>query len=84
MEKQPKSTDKSLESEVAEFKKHYEDSLKYTLGLGDENITEQDHYHAIALAVRDKMMEKWIETQGTYNKTNPREVYYLSLEFLIG
>ncbi len=84
MEKQSKNNEKWLENEVAEFKKHYEDSLKYTLGLGDENITEQDHYHAIALAVRDKMMERWIETQGNYNKTNPREVYYLSLEFLIG
>ncbi len=84
MEKQTKNTGKTLESEVAAFKHHYEDNLKYTLGLGDEHITEQDHYHAISLAVRDTMMEKWIETQGHYNKTNPREVYYLSLEFLIG
>ena len=78
------STDKRFEKEVAEFKKDYYDNLRYTLGLSEKSLTELVNYHALSLAVRDHIMDRWIETQNAFQETNPREIYYLSLEFLIG
>ena len=49
-----------------------------------ETATPRDHYTAFAYAVRDRLIERWIETQDLYHRTNTKRVYYLSLEFLIG
>lgn len=43
-----------------------------------------DYYNAVAYAIRDRLIEKWIKTQNTYYKKNAKRVYYLSLEFLTG
>ena len=39
---------------------------------------------AMALAIRDRIVERWIMTQQSYHNNNLKRVYYLSLEFLIG
>ena len=78
------STDKKFEKEVAEFKKHYYDNLRYTLGLSEKSVTELVNYYTLSLAVRDRIMDRWIETQNNFQENNSREIYYLSLEFLIG
>ena len=41
-------------------------------------------FEAAAHAVRDVLSQRWIETQQTYDKVNPKRIYYLSMEFLIG
>src|SRR4029078_435211 len=46
--------------------------------------TDRDRSHALALAVRDRLIERWIATQQTHHKKNVKRIYYLSLEFLIG
>ena len=46
--------------------------------------TEWEPYVALALAVRDRMIERWIRTQDTYYRLDAKRVYYLSLEFLMG
>ncbi|MDP3921090.1 MAG: glycogen/starch/alpha-glucan phosphorylase [Candidatus Omnitrophota bacterium] len=46
--------------------------------------TSHDAFMAMALAVRDRIVERWIQTQQTYHKENRKRVYYLSMEFLIG
>ncbi len=43
-----------------------------------------DWYKCLALAIRDRVMEIWNETQRTYYQTNAKRVYYLSLEYLLG
>ncbi|MBR4675433.1 MAG: glycogen/starch/alpha-glucan phosphorylase [Victivallales bacterium] len=78
------TTDKKFEKEIADFKKDYYDNLRYTLGLSEKSLTELVNYHALSLAVRDRIMDRWIDTQNAFQETNPREIYYLSLEFLIG
>ena len=55
-----------------------------TLGKDQFTSTEYDNYLALAIAIRDRIMERWILTQQKYHKTNTKRVYYLSLEFLIG
>lgn len=46
--------------------------------------TVHDDYFALALAIRDRLVEHWIKTQQSYHKNNVKRVYYLSLEFLMG
>ncbi len=44
----------------------------------------RQHYDALARSVRDILSQRWHRTQQTYDRENPKRVYYLSLEFLIG
>lgn len=62
----------------------FEHHLRYTLAKDRFTSTDRDRYHALALAVRDRLIERWIATQQTHHTKNVRRVYYLSLEFLIG
>ena len=58
--------------------------LRYTLAKDRASATERDHYEALARSVRDRLVERWIQTQKTYHRKNPKRIYYLSLEFLLG
>ena len=56
-----------------------------TLTLGQADHEDPAYlYRALALAVRDRLMADWRNTQAQLNRTADRRVYYLSLEFLIG
>src|SRR5438132_3276907 len=44
----------------------------------------RERYEALARAVRDVMSQRWVRTEQTYDRENPKRVYYLSMEFLIG
>jgi glycogen phosphorylase len=41
-------------------------------------------YEAVARSVRDVLSQRWVRTESTYHRRNPKRVYYLSMEFLIG
>jgi glycogen phosphorylase len=45
---------------------------------------ERERFEAVAHSVRDILSQRWIYTEETYNRANPKRVYYLSMEFLIG
>jgi glycogen phosphorylase len=44
----------------------------------------RERFEAAARSVRDVMSQRWVRTERTYNRLNPKRVYYLSMEFLIG
>jgi glycogen phosphorylase len=44
----------------------------------------RDRFEAFARAVRDILSQRWIDTETTYIRANPKRIYYLSMEFLIG
>ncbi len=58
--------------------------LRYTLAKYDGQATPRDQYTSFAYAIRDRIVERWMETQSRYHRQNERRVYYLSLEFLMG
>jgi starch phosphorylase len=62
----------------------FEHHLRYTLAKDRYSATDRDRYYALARAVRDRLIERWMVTQQTHHKRNVKRVYYLSLEFLIG
>ena len=76
--------DRRVEQSVEGLKDDFAWHLRYTVAKSEENATDRDHYTAFANAVRDRIVERWINTQEVYHKENTKRVYYLSLEFLMG
>ena len=60
------------------------EKLAYAIGKDPSHATERDWFAATALAVRDRMVDRWMETTRGYYERDQKRVYYLSLEFLIG
>ncbi len=54
------------------------------LAKDESTATPYDRYLALAYAIRNELMEKWIETQRRYHERNARRVYYLSTEYILG
>src|SRR5215469_10076910 len=44
----------------------------------------RERFEAAARSVRDVLSQRWVETERTYRRENPKRIYYLSMEFLIG
>src|SRR6516162_9927532 len=44
----------------------------------------RERFEAAARSVRDVLSQRWVRTERTYNRLNPKRIYYLSMEFLIG
>jgi starch phosphorylase len=62
----------------------FAEHLKYTLGKDRYTITDHDGYTALALAIRDRIINQWFTTQQTHHQKDVKRVYYLSLEYLMG
>ncbi|MDH5300556.1 MAG: glycogen/starch/alpha-glucan phosphorylase [Gammaproteobacteria bacterium] len=58
--------------------------LMFTVGKDSFTATERDWLHATIYAVRDRVIERWMETMRNYYRQDRKRVYYLSLEFLMG
>jgi len=66
------------------IRKDFENHLKYTLAKDKYTCTEYDRYFALSMAVRDRLVERWIRTSQTYYHQDVKRVYYLSMEYLMG
>ena len=84
--KQPGLSQASANSRKAteSLKKDILRNRKYSLAKDHYAATEHDNFQSIALAVRDRLIERWMLTQQKYHDQNCKRVYYLSLEFLLG
>ncbi|MBN1522476.1 MAG: glycogen/starch/alpha-glucan phosphorylase [Candidatus Aureabacteria bacterium] len=66
------------------IKTSFQNNRVCTLAKDHYTSTSFDNFLAMAIAIRDRLVERWILTQQTYHKNNLKRVYYLSMEFLIG
>ncbi len=66
------------------IKNSFLDDLFYMQGKFAALATRNDYYMALAYAVRDRMLQRWISTAATYTREASRTVAYLSAEFLMG
>ena len=66
------------------IKSSFLDDLFYVQGKFPALATENDYYMALAYAIRDRMLQRWISTAAVYTKNASRTVAYLSAEFLMG
>src|SRR5271170_8433909 len=58
--------------------------VSYTRAKGWATATALDRFMAIATAVRDRLTERWVATQRTYQERDVKRVCYLSAEYLLG
>ncbi len=58
--------------------------LKYTLARHRAGATLHDQYWSTACAIRDRLVDRWMATQGTYIERDVKRAYYLSMEYLPG
>ncbi|MBW9259899.1 MAG: glycogen/starch/alpha-glucan family phosphorylase [Candidatus Thiodiazotropha sp. (ex. Lucinisca nassula)] len=70
----------SLES----LKKSFQENLFFSLGRPWHAASDHDHYMAAAYTVRDRVLQRWVNTAKLYKDVNARTVCYLSAEFLLG
>ncbi|MDD4308795.1 MAG: glycogen/starch/alpha-glucan phosphorylase [Candidatus Cloacimonetes bacterium] len=67
-----------------EIKSLFLNHLEYSLIKDTTTVKPWDVYYALALSLRDRLIESWLRTQYEYRKQDVKKVYYLSMEFLIG
>ena len=61
-----------------------EEKLEVSRGVSAEDATVEDCYMALAHLIRDQAMKRWVQTSRSYEKNKQKQVYYFSLEFLLG
>ncbi|MCH7722014.1 MAG: glycogen/starch/alpha-glucan phosphorylase [Bacteroidetes bacterium] len=62
----------------------FAEHLEFELVRDKITATGDDAYYALSLAVRDRLVKKWLRTQNQYYEQDVKRVYYLSLEYLMG
>ena len=62
----------------------YERHLMFDNVADRAAVGPRERYEAVARSVRDVLSQRWVLTEKTYDQENPKRVYYLSMEFLIG
>ena len=62
----------------------YERHLMFDNVADRAALGPRERYEAVARSVRDVLSQRWVLTEKTYDQENPKRVYYLSMEFLIG
>ena len=70
--------------DVESLKKSFIHHMEYSLAKDEFSATKHDCFKSLALIARDRLVERWIETQQAYYRDDAKRVYYLSLEFLMG
>lgn len=66
------------------FKKEVKNNVKTLFRKSVDEATQQQLFQAVSYAVKDEIIDRWIQTQELYKKEDPKTVYYLSMEFLMG
>jgi starch phosphorylase len=62
----------------------YDRNLVFDHKVSVENATQRERFEALGRSVRDLLMQRWLKTDATYDRVDPKRVYYVSMEFLIG
>ena len=69
---------------VEQIKEELLEKLSTTFGCGIEEATDEQVYQALAMMVRDEVMQRRSVSRGVRKQTGSKKVYYLSAEFLVG
>ena len=67
-----------------EFMKDVQDNVKNLYRKTIKEASQQEIFQAVSFAVKDKIIDQWLATQSAYDEQDPKMVYYMSMEFLMG
>ena len=74
----------NLKFDKAAFKKEVEANVKILYRKSLKEATKQQIFQAVSYAIKDTIIDNWIATQEAYDEQDPKIVYYMSMEFLMG
>ena len=74
--------DKQFEKE--EFKKSVKENVKFLYRKTLEEATQEQIFQAVSYTVKDVIIDNWLKSQKAYEKQDPKIVYYMSMEVLMG
>ncbi|MDO4519942.1 MAG: glycogen/starch/alpha-glucan family phosphorylase, partial [Eubacteriales bacterium] len=66
------------------FKKSVKENVKFLYRKKLEEATQEQIFQAVSYTVKDVIIDNWMEAQNAYDKQDPKIVYYMSMEFLMG
>lgn len=69
---------------VDTLRRAFADHLFYLQGKDGSTATQDDYYSALAYTIRDRLLQRWLQTQKTYREQTVKTVAYFSAEFLMG
>ena len=72
------------EFDKKKFQKAVKDNVKRLYRKTIEEASEQQRFQAVSYAIKDEIIDRWLLTQEQYKKDDPKTVYYMSMEFLMG
>ena len=72
------------DTDVAEMRVAISRHLVYTVGKDEFAASQRDWLYALSTAVRDRLIDRWMDTTRRSYKQDAKRVYYLSMEFLPG
>jgi starch phosphorylase len=82
--KQKENIMKSKMFEKETFKKEVVENVKYLYRKTMDEASEQEIFQAVSYVVKDVIIDQWLATQQEFDKADPKIVYYMSMEFLMG
>lgn len=74
--------DKQFKKET--FKQSVRDNVKFLYRRTLEEATQEQIFQAVSYTVKDVIIDNWLETQNAYEEQDPKVLYYMSMEFLMG
>ncbi|GIL74061.1 hypothetical protein Vretimale_4977 [Volvox reticuliferus] len=76
--------DTYMKNDVLSIQEDIVNHVEYTLARSRVNFDNFEAYQATSLSLRDRLIERWNDTQTWFKEKDPKRVYYLSMEFLMG
>ncbi len=70
--------------QAVELQESIERHARYSLGKAWGDLSASNRFAAVALMVRDRLLDRHLETEDLYKQKDAKRLYYLSIEFLIG
>ena len=70
--------------DASAIKRSLANRLMYSIGKDPITATERDWFYTAAAVVRERLIERWMETMRSYYREDTKRVYYFSMEFLMG
>ena len=87
MTQNPKPTQLDVDKpalDAPSIKRSLSNRLVYSIGKDPITATDRDWFYSAAAVVRERLIERWMETMRSYYREDTKRVYYLSMEFLMG